>query len=103
MSGGHFDYNQYHITQIADSVEHLVRKNGIKDIDDYGDDRDYNFRPHVIARFKEGVNVLRTAFIFAQRIDYLLSGDDGQEMFLSRLVEDLNDLEKEGNAYDGNV
>ncbi len=30
MSGGHFDYNQYRIREIADSIERLIEKNGKK-------------------------------------------------------------------------
>ena len=28
MSGGHFDYDQYRIQNIADSVDQLIRQNG---------------------------------------------------------------------------
>jgi hypothetical protein len=28
MSGGHFDYKQWHINQIADDVEKLIERNG---------------------------------------------------------------------------
>jgi hypothetical protein len=28
MSGGHFNYNQYHITEIADSIEKALNKQG---------------------------------------------------------------------------
>jgi len=34
--------------------------------------------------------VLRKAAIYAQRIDWLLSGDDGEESFLERLKEELD-------------
>ena len=30
MSGGHFDYNQHKIRDIADKVENLIEKNGKK-------------------------------------------------------------------------
>jgi hypothetical protein len=41
---------------------------------------------------KEAVNVLRVAQIYAHRIDWLFSGDDGEESFLKRLDEDLEKL-----------
>ena len=43
---------------------------------------------------KEGIEILKKAQIYAHRIDWLLSGDDGEESFLKRLEEDLNELEK---------
>jgi hypothetical protein len=44
---------------------------------------------------KEGIEVLKRAQIYAQRIDWLLSGDDGIETFFERLEEDLNNLKDE--------
>jgi hypothetical protein len=48
----------------------------------------------VIAKFKDAVNILNIAEVYAQRIDWLLSGDDSEESFLKRLDEDLNKLNK---------
>ena len=101
MSGGHFDYNQYRIREIADSIEQTIRNNGKKIeynppfIPGPFDDTHYpTFPPEVIEKFKEGLIILRQAEAYAQRIDWLLSGDDGNESFLRRLEEDLNKLEK---------
>ena len=38
----------------------------------------------------EAVKALEIAYIYAQRVDRLLSGDDGDESFLRRLKEELN-------------
>jgi len=40
------------------------------------------------------MKVLKVASVYAQRIDWLLSGDDGEESFLKRLKEELGQLEK---------
>ena len=37
--------------------------------------------------------MLKKAYIYAQRVDWLLSGDDGNESFIERLTEELNKLE----------
>ena len=42
---------------------------------------------------KEAVRALKIAQVYAQRVDWLLSGDDGEESFLSRLEEELKKLE----------
>ena len=100
MSGGHFDYNQYRIGYIAESIESIVEKNRMpvdkKDRLDSWDDREfyYDYPDEIIEKFKEGVKILKQAEIYAQRIDWLLSGDDGEESFLKRLEEDLKKLNK---------
>jgi len=97
MSGGHFDYLQYRIREISDSVEQIIRNNGkLKPEEDrnYFDDDYYsNYSPEVIERFKEGLLILKQAEIYAQRIDWLVSGDDGEDSFLERLKEDLSKIE----------
>jgi hypothetical protein len=41
---------------------------------------------------KEAVKQLRIAAIYAQRVDWFLSGDDGEESFIERLNEELNEI-----------
>jgi hypothetical protein len=110
MSGGAFDYDQYKIGYIADSLDHEIRKNGRKKTDrelkeeswrnkdwydQYPEDLlHYKYPDEVIEKFKEGLDMLRKAEIYAQRIDWLLSGDDGEESFLKRLREDLDRYER---------
>lgn len=49
--------------------------------------------PETLEEFKKGLKILKTAAIYAQRIDWLLSGDDGEESFKERLKEELDELE----------
>ena len=76
MSGGHFDYHQYRIREIAESVEDIIQN--------------YKYPPEVLEKIKEGLDILKKAEIYTQRIDWLVSGDDGPETFLERLKEDLS-------------
>ena len=108
MSGGRFEYKQYDMNYIADQIEHEVLTNGKKKTDDelkeegwrdpdwykkYPEDLyHYEYPEEVIEKFKEGIDILRKAAIYAQRIDWLLSGDDGEETFLERLKKDLEEL-----------
>lgn len=169
MSGGRFDYNQYHIKDIADRIEEEIkratmkrpptitksavsvmeviegehstryisrdwdmfknlkeaRKNyldlgyKIKDIDDksfwaiflthekdevkykvsYSEWEEYSdggyypdYTKETLKELKKAVKTLRKAYIYAQRVDWLLSGDDGEESFHERLKEDLKKL-----------
>jgi hypothetical protein len=91
MSGGFFDYNQYKIGQIADDVEQLIINNSVISTDEYGFTRGYTYSDETIAEFKKGLYMLQQAQIYAQRIDYLVSGDDGEDSFHSRLKADLGE------------
>lgn len=163
MSGGHFDYAQYGIDAIIDSIEQeieeatkerppLVTKVGVsvkeiiekghyryanKHFDSFGEaisyysnNRNYkileqdkekllvgdvfsgeiyevkyytyeeyadgkyypDYTEETINEFRKGVEILKKARIYAQRIDWLLSGDDGEESFHERLNEELEQL-----------
>lgn len=92
MSGGKFNYDQYKIGQIADDIEHVIITNGQKRTNQYGDETGYDLPDEIIAQFKDAVRALRVAQVYAHRIDWLLSGDDGEENFIERLVSDLADI-----------
>lgn len=88
MSGGHFDYWQYHIGSIAEQIEDLIKNNN--EADEYGDAR--NFNKETLSQFRKAVKILKIAEIYAQRVDWLVSGDDGEETFMERLKEDLAEI-----------
>ena len=110
MSGGHFDYRQFHIEQTANEIEQTILKAGREIPEDvlkrewygygfgYDDDNIEKFYPDysskTIAIMKRAVYVLRMAYIYAQRIDWMLSGDDGEESLAERLAEELDELRK---------
>ena len=93
MSGGHFDYKQFYIRDIIGEVEYLIKNNNVINEWDYAN----NFSDEVIEKFKVGLEILKQAEIYTTRIDWLVSGDDGEETFLERLEEDLNENRK--NRY----
>ena len=168
MSGGYFDYQQYYIDDIANSIEKeieeaikpkppLVWREGVsvfKKIDDWHSkgvymgfktydeavknlkkDKAYKFireyekdgkrisefmegdklievkeikyqeyedgeyypeyTEETIQIFKDAVKILRKAAIYAQRIDWLLSGDDGEDNLKERLEKELKELEEQ--------
>jgi hypothetical protein len=103
MSGGHFDYAQFRISDILNKIEEIIAYNnleiseGNKPKDDWGFDEQsyYEYPPHIIEEFKNAVKYLKIAQVYAQRVDWLVSGDDGEESFMKRLDEDLKDLNLE--------
>jgi len=111
MSGGHFDYIQTRFEwQIIDPIERLIENNGREKTkeelkgeswnrDDwyerYPEDKFYYKYPDdIVDEFKKAVHYLKMAQIYTQRIDWLISGDDGEDSFRSRLKEDLEKLNK---------
>lgn len=93
MSGGHFDYKQYEICYIADEVEQIITVNESTEEDEYGYSKGWHYSPEVIDELKKGLKILRQAQVYAQRIDWLVSGDDGPESFFKRLKIELEELE----------
>jgi hypothetical protein len=108
MSGGYFEYRQYSMNDIADMIEREIEKSGkpysdeeLKEMswrDDewyekYPEDKfHYKYPDKVIEEFKRGAEIIRRAGVYMHRIDWLLSGDDGDETFLERLHNDLKKL-----------
>lgn len=86
MSGGYFDYNQHTINDIATDIEYVLRPDAPKWI------LDMNLSFDTRIKFRNAVFHLKMASIYANRIDYLLSGDDGEETFHKRLQEDIDNL-----------
>ena len=89
MSGGHFDYNQYKIGYIADSIEQLIYDNNSEELNEYGDRKSRDYTEETISKFCTALRLLRRAEIYAQRIDWLVSCDDGEDTFHKRLALDL--------------
>ena len=97
MSGGYFDYDQHRIGDMIDKIQDLIDLNG--ESNEYGEVSEFSDQD--IRTFERAMYVLEMAQIYAQRIDYYVSGDDGPESFHKRLGEDLSELnriiEKETN------
>lgn len=104
MSGGAFNYKQWHIEEIADSIQSELDSQGKeKSPEELWMSKEYYeqfpeskfehvYPEEVQKEFRTGIKKLREAYIYAKRIDWLLSGDDGDESFLKRLKEELKQL-----------
>ena len=116
MSGGAFDYAQYRIADIYTEIEDEIYGHPLDDewdVNLYIEDnwledseREYVRKHHhtipnrsgyseeTIKEFKKGIALLKKAEVYAQRIDWLLSGDDGEDNFHERLKHDLEELKR---------
>jgi len=105
MSGGHFDYNQFKIEDIAEEIQQELDLQGKEKSDHeqrmmgdfyekYPEEKFNPTHPEKIqAEFKNAVKALKIAKVYAHRIDWYLSGDDGEDSFLRRLKEELEELD----------
>jgi hypothetical protein len=90
MSGGHFGYDQYKIAEIVDQIARDIQRNDSTEKDEWGYPISREYSEETIAEFKRAVDLLNKAAIYVNRIDWLLSGDDGEEQFHSRLRKELD-------------
>lgn len=116
MSGGKFSYKQWHIDNIADQIEQEVILSG-KPIpkqkwsyyerqefeETHKHPMNYAYPDSILRRMEEAVYALRAAAIYAQRVDYLLSGDDGEESFEERLSKELSELNSKSKMGENGV
>jgi len=92
MSGGYFDYNQWNVESLAEDIDRAIARStrlldNLPDKDHY--EHCYLYTPETLAKFAEARDTLRKAAKMAQRVDWLLSGDDGEEAFHRRWKEEL--------------
>ena len=90
MSGGHFEYQQYRLHDIASQIKELIESND--DEYEWGYRRGNGYSAETIEKFKIAVDTLEKAAIMAQRVDWLVSGDDGEDSFHRRWDEELKEI-----------
>lgn len=92
MSGGFFDNSQYTLNQIVTDIEDEIYYNDSEEVNEYNEKRGNGFSEDTMQEFKLAVWYLKQALVYTQRIDWLLSGDDGEKTFHERLKKDLEKL-----------
>ena len=83
MSGGHFDYNQHKIFEIKENIDELIKEN--------------EYSEETMEVFQQTANLLSICYVLVKRIDWLVSGDDGEDTFHKRIGEEFLGM---GIAYD---
>ena len=102
MSGGHFDYVQHRfenevVKPFAEELREIeeYRLMTQDEIDKLPDEKQWyvafarSLKHETIKEFRKGLVIMRAAAVFAQRIDWFLSDDDGEQSFHERLEEEL--------------
>ena len=104
MSGGAFDYKQYHVREIHETIQSKLDRMGKpKSKENRWSDKEY-YKKHpeelnwtieneeVVNAHKTAIELIKKAEVYAQRIDWYMSGDDGEESLMRRLKDDLEKL-----------
>lgn len=106
MSGGKLEYSRYRLEEIINTIENEINNNEKPPYDNPDNEWDrlenerfyaeggYRWESKTINEFKKGIKLIKMADIYMHRMDYLLSGDDGEDNFHRRLIEDLNNIKK---------
>jgi hypothetical protein len=89
MSGGHFNYEQYRLDGLASFIDGLIENNDSTELDDFGQEIGPHYPPDIIEKFEETRKTLRLAVTMLHRVDWLVSGDEGEELFLVRWAQDV--------------
>lgn len=92
MSGGHFQYQQYKLTEMADEIEQLIYTNDSDEKNRWGETIGRNYSRETIREFEKAVELLKQAHAYVHRIDWLVSCDDSEDSFHSRLKIELEKL-----------
>ena len=84
MSTEYFGYQQHTINDIADIIQDVINNNESYD--------DFYYTPKIINLLQDAIYSLRKGYVYVQRINLLVSGDDGEESFKVLLDKDLNKI-----------
>lgn len=88
MSGGHFNYVCYRILEFANELQQKIDTNDDETLDDFGDKRGYGFDDETMLRLRTSCQIIVTAGKLAREIEWLYSGDHGEESF-RRLIDEI--------------
>jgi hypothetical protein len=86
MSGGHFGdygYDYYKVAQFADELEQAIINNNTKNEYEYAP----NYGKEVISYLLDQLPKLRKMAEIMRAVDYLYSGDHGEDSFMERVRE----------------
>lgn len=86
MSGSHYDYKYINISQLADELERDINLNNEKDEFGYAP----NFGTLTIATLKKCLAIIRLASNIGREVEWLYSGDYGEETFLKEIKKHLD-------------
>ena len=79
MSGGHYEYIQFKLDETIKQMEK-----------DYKNESGYIKDDSILVAIQHTLSMLKMTRTYIHRIDWLMSGDDGEDSFFTRLQEDID-------------
>jgi hypothetical protein len=77
---------------MADDIGSQILTNDSEEKNEWGYNIGNRYSPETIEEFERAMVILKMGYVYAQRIDWLLSGDDGEDSFHKRLQAQLGEL-----------
>lgn len=93
MSGGHFDYNCFRISEFAEDLQREIDQNDDKTTDSWGNAVGFEFSKETIEKLQTVQKIIETAGNLAKETEWLYSGDLGEETYIRIVDEILEDFE----------
>lgn len=88
MSGGYFDYKQWKILEISDSIQEILDVGEVK------------LSQEERCQFRKAIFFLKMAHSYSQCIDLLISSDIDSKLFFQRLEQATNPvIEEHGREF----
>jgi len=88
MSGGGLYYKQNHIDDVIQNLKSIVMNFGS------GSEPERPLSKKTLREFTNAIRALEKAFVYTERLDYLLAYDDDEATFHERLKQDLLRIRK---------
>jgi len=95
MSGGSLDYGYSKIEMITDLIEEEIAQNGKED--NWGYKVDHS--DAMIEAMLDTIWELKKASVYAKRLEWYLSGDDGEDSYFERIKEDMKEVQEQFELY----
>ena len=92
MSGGHFGYGCFRISQFADELEHEIEINNDVSQDHCGEPVGAGFEKGTVSRLVVAQQIIESAGKLAREVEWLYSGDHGEESFCELVDKILGDV-----------
>jgi hypothetical protein len=86
MSGGSLDYAYFRLQTLAEDIQEKIDSNHKKDEFGYSDDHS----EETICRMKKTVELLIQTSKLSKEVEWLLSGDTGEDTFMERFDKIIN-------------
>ena len=103
MSGGYFEYQQFRLHDMVQSINELIARNDDKSVDLWGNPCGAQYSPQTLDKFKHATHMAKITEAMLTRVDWLVSGDDDEDSFHRRWDEELGKVKEDQVCVEGDT